>query len=393
MSLYNFDQPVEIGQHNFVKANPTFLKNMFGATDITPLWIADMDFRIAKPITDAIERLAQRGVFAYEFPPQEIHQSLSAWYLRKNALALNPDHFMVINGVLTGIAVILHEFSKKGDNILIQTPVYHQFAKAIKENGRNVITNSLKLENNRYVMDFEDLEQKLIQDQPQLILLCNPHNPVGRVWEKEELSQLVELAKKYDTLIVSDEIHSDIVFKGATFNSLTTFDYDKTIALIGSPAKTFGMQSIAAGYIYSDNNEYRKKLQHKIEAMYLNHTTSLTMYALKAAYDEGDDWLNALLAYLQQSRDEITDFIQKNIPEVSVIQSDGTYQLWLDFRKLDLSNEELDHLFFQKSKVGLAPGYWFGEDGSGFARINYASPRSVIMDALERLQQAIPSKM
>lgn len=393
MSLYNFDQPVEIGQHNFVKANPTFLKNMFGATDITPLWIADMDFRIAKPITDAIERLAQRGVFAYEFPPQEIHQSLSAWYLRKNALALNPDHFMVINGVLTGIAVILQEFSEKGDNILIQTPVYHQFAKAIKENGRNVITNSLKLENNRYVMDFEDLEQKLIQDQPQLILLCNPHNPVGRVWEKEELSQLVELAKKYDTLIVSDEIHSDIVFKGATFNSLTTFDYDKTIALIGSPAKTFGMQSIAAGYIYSDNNEYRKKLQHKIEAMYLNHTTSLTMYALKAAYDEGDDWLNALLAYLQQSRDEITDFIQKNIPEVSVIQSDGTYQLWLDFRKLDLSNEELDHLFFQKSKVGLAPGYWFGEDGSGFARINYASPRPVIMDALERLQQAIPSKM
>ncbi len=276
---------------------------------------------------------------------------------------------------------------------MIQTPVYHQFAKVIQENGRNVFTNSLKLENNRYVMDFEDLEQKLIQDQPQLILLCNPHNPVGRVWEKEELSQLVELAKKYDTLIVSDEIHSDIVFKGATFNSLTTFDYDKTIALIGSPAKTFGMQSIAAGYIYSDNNEYRKKLQHKIEAMYLNHTTSLTMYAIKAAYDEGDDWLNALLAYLQQSRDEITNFIQKNIPEISVIQSDGTYQLWLDFRKLNLSNEELDHLFFQKSKVGLAPGYWFGEDGSGFARINYASPRSVIMDALERLQQAIPSKM
>lgn len=393
MSLYNFDQPVEIGQHNFVKANPTFLKNMFGATDITPLWIADMDFRIAKPITDAIEKLAQRGVFAYEFPPQEIHQSLSAWYLRKNALALNPDHFMVINGVLTGIAVILQEFSEKGYNILIQTPVYHQFAKVIRENGRNVITNSLKLENNRYIMDFEDLEQKLIQDQPQLILLCNPHNPVGRVWEKEELSQLVELAKKYDTLIVSDEIHSDIVFKGATFNSLTTFDYNKTITLIGSPAKTFGMQSIAAGYIYSDNEEYRKKLQHKIEAMYLNHTTSLTMYAIKAAYDEGDDWLNALLAYLQQSRDEITDFIQKNIPEVSVIQSDGTYQLWLDFRKLNLSNEELDHLFFQKSKVGLAPGYWFGEDGSGFARINYASPRPVIMDALKRLQQAIPSKM
>lgn len=205
-------------ENNFAKSNPNYLKGMFGATDVMPLWIADMDFEIAKPIQEALQKLVTRNMYAYEFNTETVFKAISDWNLKRHQLKLNPKSFVQVSGVLTGIGVLIRELSEKGDGIMIQTPVYHQFFKVIESAGRKVIHNKLKVIDGQYQMDFEDMERKLKTQNIKTILLCNPHNPIGRVWTKEELQKLVHLANKYEVTIISDEIHSDIVYSGAHFN-------------------------------------------------------------------------------------------------------------------------------------------------------------------------------
>ena len=248
--------------NNFAKCNPNYLKGMFGATDIMPLWIADMDFEIAKPIQDALQKLVTRNIYAYEFNTGDVFKAISDWNLKRHQLQLNPKSFVQVSGVLTGIGVLIRELSKEGDGILVQTPVYHQFFKVIESAGRKVVSNKLKVVDGQYQMDFEDIERKLKTLNIKAILLCNPHNPVGRVWRKEELQKLVNLAKKYNVTIISDEIHSDIVYTKAQFNSIVSLDNaENHIAVIGSPAKTFGMQSISNGYLYIQNESIFKQIK------------------------------------------------------------------------------------------------------------------------------------
>ena len=385
--MHNFDFSIQptITDQNFVKRNKAFLENSFGNASISPLFIADMDFKVAPVITEAFKEIANRGVFSYEFPPEGTAEALVGWYQRQHNLSLDAQKFEVIHGVLTGLAILYQEFSEPNDKIVIQTPVYHQFAYSIRNNNRQVIENPLVLKEGTYTMDFEQLEHTFKTEHPKLFLVCNPHNPVGRVWKKEELTQLVKLCKKYNVVMLSDEIHSDIIFTPNAFTSLTEFDYENIIALLGSPAKTFGLQGAAAGFIYTNNGAYQKRIRTKIESMYLNHVPSILLYGIKAAYEKGDSWLEALMDYLTQSRKWITDYINHEMEGVSCITSEGTYQLWMDFRALELDNKSLDELLFQKAGVGLAPGHWFGKDGSGFARINFATPLPYLQKELKKL--------
>ncbi|NLR91571.1 MalY/PatB family protein [Flammeovirga agarivorans] len=390
MSLFDQTQAVE---NHFAKSNPNYLESMFGRTDLAPLWIADMEFKIAAPISEELKRLVDRGVYSYEFIEKDVVQAISDWNLKRHQLQLDTSSFLQVPGVLTGISILVRELSQERDAVLVQTPVYHQFFKLIKSANRTVVENPLKIQDGKYFIDFEDLEQKFKSEKVKLMILCNPHNPVGRVWTKEEMIQLNHLANQYGVTIISDEIHSDIIFSTSKFNSIASVDtLQKHIAVIGSPAKTFGMHSISNGYLYVPNEDVRQQLKSIIGGMYLDHGNILSAYGTIAAYTKGEEWLNELLGYLEQSNQWIKEFVSNELPAVTLFQPEGTYQIWLDFSALKLSDEILQHLVVDKAKLALTPGNWFGEQHGQFMRMNIASPLATLQDAFYRLKKAIDER-
>ncbi|SNZ00148.1 MalY/PatB family protein [Flagellimonas pacifica] len=377
-------------EHNFAKSNPNYLKDMFGTTDVMPLWIADMDFEIAKPIQEALQKLVTRNVYAYEFNTGDVFKAISDWNLKRHQLKLNPKSFVQVSGVLTGIGVLIRELSDESEGILVQTPVYHQFFKVIESAGRKVVSNKLKVVDGQYQMDFEDIEHKLKKLNIKAILLCNPHNPIGRVWTKEELQKLVHLANEYDVTIISDEIHSDIVYSGSRFNSIASLENNQNhIAVLGSPAKTFGMQSISNGYLYVPNQDTLNLIKHIIGSLYLDHGSIHSANATIAAYTKGEEWLDNLLEYLEKTMYWIENFVQNELPEVTLFKPEGTYQVWLDFSKLNISDAALKHLVVNQAKLALTPGDWFEGLHTQFMRMNVASPLSKIQQAFHQLKKAL----
>ncbi len=387
--MSQFDK-IQTVKNNFAKSNPNYLKGMFGATDVMPLWIADMDFEIAKPIQEALQNLVTRNIYAYEFNTGEVFKAISDWNLKRHQLQLNPKSFAQVSGVLTGIGILIRELSNEGDGILVQTPVYHQFFKVIESAGRKVIHNKLKVVDGQYQMNFEDIERKLKTLNIKAILLCNPHNPIGRIWTKEELQKLVNLANMYNVTIISDEIHSDIVYSDSKFNSIASLNNSENhIAVLGSPAKTFGMQSISNGYLYIPNQNTLKQVKKTIGSLYLDHGSIHSANATIAAYTKGEEWLDDLLTYLEKIMHWIEGFVQKELPEVTLYKPEGTYQVWLDFSKLNISDAALKHLVVNQAKLALTPGDWFESSHTQFMRMNVASPLSKIQQAFHQLKKAI----
>ena len=266
-TVNKFDTLKEDFEHTFVKSNPNYLKQICGSENVTPYWVADMDFEVAEPVTRELQRLVDRGIYGYELNSDEVYDAIIDWYRGRHNLTLDKNSFISVPGVLTGIALLIRELTEPGEGILIQTPVYHQFAQLIQTAHRKIVENPLQIVDGKYEMNFEDLEQKLQSKEVQVILLCNPHNPVGRVWRKAELEQLVALADKYNVRIISDEIHGDIIYSEHRFNSIKTVDSGNHIAVLGSPAKTFGMQSFSNGYLYITDEEILKKVHATVESM------------------------------------------------------------------------------------------------------------------------------
>ncbi len=387
MNAFNTIHTVD---NNFAKSNPNYLKAMFDATDVMPLWIADMDFEIATPIKEALQKLITRNIYAYEFNTGAIFKAISDWNFKRHQLELNPKSFIQVLGVLTGIGLLIRELSEKGDGIMVQTPVYHQFFKVIESAGRTVVSNELKVVEGHYQMDFEDMERKLKTQKIKVILLCNPHNPIGRVWTKEELQKLVMLANTYQVTIISDEIHSDIVYTESEFNSIASIENSNNhITVIGSPAKTFGMQSISNGYVYIPNEKIYQQVKKTVSSLYLDHGNILSANATIAAYTKGEEWLNELLVYLEKTMKWIIVFIEKELPQITVYKPEGTYQVWLDFSKLQLSDDALKHLIIKQAKLALTPGEWFESRHTQFMRMNIASPLEKIQQAFYQLKGAI----
>ena len=376
--------------NNFVKNNADFLNLFYGTTDVMPLWIADMDFEVAQPIQEAIQKMAARNIYAYEFNTEELFQAIANWNAERHGLQLDTKSFIQVTGVLTGLSVLVRELTAVGERVMIQTPVYHQFAKLIESANRKVVANPMKIEGGRYVMDYDTLEHQFKTGDIKLFFLCNPHNPVGRVWTKEELQQLVALANKYEVTIISDEIHSEIVYAGSTFTSIASLENTAHhVVVLGSPAKTFGMQSIANGYLYIQEKTLFKKIKEVITAMYLDHGNILSAKATVAAYTQGGAWLQELLQYLATTIQWIEEYISKELPQVILFKPEGTYQIWLDFSGLKLSDTELKALIVKQAKLGLAYGEWFCEDHTQFMRMNIASSLAKIQQAFYQLKDAI----
>ena len=384
----NFDKKRSVTKNSFVRNSEAMLNGIFGTTDVTPFWVADMDFPVANPIKEELQRLVDRGQFAYEFNSQGVFTAISDWYQRRHDLSLNVDNFSQVTGVLTGIALLIRELTDEGDSVLIQTPAYHQFSKVISTANRNVLKSPLKIVNNNYQMDFEDMEQKMTASEVKVMILCNPHNPVGRVWRKEELEQVVQLANKHHVTIISDEIHSDIIYSGHKFTSLMTIDANKHVALIGSPSKTFGMQSISNGYLYTENTKLLANMKAFAESLYIDHGNAFTTFATIAAFEKGEAWLDAFLVYMQGNIDWINDFLWSELPQVKMFPVEGTYQVWFDFSATGLAGDELTKVF-GKAGFGASPGSWFDGDAKHFARMSFASPRSEIKQAFERLKDVL----
>lgn len=384
----NFDKKRSVTKNSFVRNSEAMLNGIFGTTDVTPFWVADMDFPVANPIKEELQRLVDRGQFAYEFNSKGVFTAISDWYQRRHDLSLNVDNFVQVTGVLTGIALLIRELTDEGDSVLIQTPAYHQFSKVISTANRNVLKSPLKIVNNNYQMDFEDMEQKMAASEVKVMILCNPHNPVGRVWRKEELEQVVQLANKHHVTIISDEIHSDIIYSGHKFTSLMTIDANKHVALIGSPSKTFGMQSISNGYLYTENTKLLANMKAFAESLYIDHGNAFTTFATIAAFEKGEAWLDAFLGYMQGNIDWINDFLWSELPQVKMFPVEGTYQVWFDFSATGLAGDELTKVF-GKAGFGASPGSWFDGDAKHFARMSFASPRSEIKQAFERLKDVL----
>lgn len=373
----------------FIKNDSKMLNQVYGTDDLVPYWIADMEFPIAPAISNAMQNLVHRETYSYEFDSQTVFNSIASWNNQRHQLELNPEHFVQVPGVLSAIALLIREFSEMGDSVLIQTPVYHQFRRLIESAGRTVVNNPLKVENGRYELDLEDFENLLKQGKVKIVLLCNPHNPVGRVWSKSELEQLVAIAKKYQVLIISDEVHADIVFEGRKFNSISQFGYDNSAVIIGSPAKNFGLNSISNGYIYSDNLEIKDKVKATVSSMALDHGNAFTTYATIAAYQHGAQWFDEFLAYTENNRNWIMQFLENELPQVTFFEPEGTNQIWLDFTGLTLTSVELKALLTEKAKIALTPGTWFGESDENFYRLNFAAPLTQIQASFELLATEI----
>lgn len=384
-----FKSTSNYGDNAFIKSKPQMLLNMYNTTDVFPYWVADMDFQIAEPITHELNRLVERGVYSYEFHEQAVFEALSKWYAKRHGLNLSADKFVQVPGVLSGIALLLRQFTNEGDGVLIHTPAYHQFSNLVNKAGREVVKSPLVNDGQSYRIDFEGMEQQIVDHQVKTMIFCNPHNPTGRVWTAQEIEQVVEIAKRHDVLIISDEIHSDIIFEGHAFTSLTSFDYDKVITVIGSPAKTFGMHSISNGYVYTNNEALFEAFKANVAAMYLDHGNALTTFATIAAFEKGEEWLDGMLVYLQETVKWITEFAEKRIPQLKVFQPQGTYQVWFDFSALGFSKEKLKNTVFEQAGMGLTPGGWFGAESYHFMRMNIATSRDNIEKSFEALADAI----
>lgn len=360
--------------------------------DILPLWVADMDFPTAPPVLEALHQRTNHGVFGYtEADPDRFFSVLQGWFLAQHQWEIQKEWLLQTPGVVFALAMAVKAYTQPGDAVLIQQPVYYPFTEVILDNGRRRVSNDLVLRGGRYEIDFADLEAKIVANHVKLFLLCSPHNPVGRVWTKEELERIAEICRKHHVIVVADEIHEDFVWSGhphIPFASLgeEAANYSVTCT---SPSKTFNLAGLQVSNIFIPSFELRRKLKHEINAAGYSQLNTLGLTACEAAYRDGLPWLEELKAYLRQNIEYTRTFLRQNLPQVRLIEPEGTYLLWLDFRNLGLSNAALEELIIKKAVLWLDSGAIFGAAGKGFQRINVACPRAVLAEALQRIAKVI----
>lgn len=357
--------------------------------DIIPMWIADMDFMAPPAVLEALHSVSEHGIFGYTLTDDEYDDLIISWYRRRMSLLIYPEWILKVPGVMFAIAASIRALTEPGDAVLICQPVYYPFAKIISANNRRLVVSELKLNSGKYEMDFADLEDKIIRNAVKIFLLCSPHNPVGRVWTKEELLHIGEICLRHNVLIVSDEIHSDFIFNAyhIPIASLSKDIANKTITCT-SPTKTFNLAGLQVANIIISNEKIRRKVWKACLATGYSNLNTMAIDATKAAYRDGEEWLNELLTYLKGNCDMLKDNFPK-YAKISLIHPEGTYLAWLDCRKLDLRDSELDNLFINKAGVRLHLGSTFGAGGSGFVRMNIACPRIVLHDAILRIKNAV----
>ena len=377
-------------------------RQMFGSNDVIPMWVADMDFAVPAAITKALQNRLNHPIFGYSMAPESLYDALINWLLLKHDWPVLREWIVLTPGVVPSLNLVVAALTSENDGVIVQPPVYFPFFSAVTNQNRRLIENPLLFEDNslgnlQYKIDFDQLDS--CAKDAKLLLLCSPHNPVGRVWQQDELLQLLAIAKKHDLIILADEIHADLVYKNATHQSISRlamkseqshFLIDKhPIITAVSPSKTFNIPGLGLSALIVPNETHRQAIESHLAKMGVSTTNPFNLIAFEAAYRQGGDWLNALLAYLQNSVNAAIAFIQTNLPQINVIRPQGTYLLWLDCSKLNLTDEALNRFFIEEAKLGLSPGAMFGNGGSGFMRMNIGTTKANVMAALNRLKRAL----
>ena len=385
----NFDKIIDRRNTRCLKYDFAVERNM--PADVLPLWVADMDFETSSYIEDAIIERAKHAIYGYSEVKTPYFDNLKKWMQKHHDWDIQRKWLVKTPGVVFALAMAVKAYTEPGDAVLIQQPVYYPFSEVIKDNGRNVVSNTLYLgEDNRYHIDFEDFEQKIVDHKIKLFLLCNPHNPVGRVWTKEELTRLGDICVKHHVTVVSDEIHEDFVFKGKhqVFANIKK-EYEEITVTCTAPSKTFNIASLMISNILIPNPELKRKFKHQMDAAGISQLNVLGLVACEAAYEHGEEWYQAMKAYVKENIEFVKQYVEEQLPGVNMVEHEGTYLVWLDFRGTGLSVEELDDKIINQAKLWLDSGKIFGSCGEGFQRINVACPRKVLEEALERIKNAV----
>lgn len=387
---YNFDEIIDRRKTDSVK---WATGRVFGSEEAIPLWVADMDFRAPQPVIDALARRAAEGVFGYVLRPDSFTRSIADWWKRRHGWDLQPEWIMAANGVMPSLGLAVLAFSNPGDKVIVQPPVYPPFFGSVTKNGRQLLENRLKIEDGQYVMDYEDLEAKARDPRARILLLCSPHNPVGRVWRDNELRRLGEICLRNNVLVVSDEIHCDLVFGGHKHLPLASLSPEiaaNTITL-SAPTKTFNIAGLVASYAIISDPWLRQRFCSQLDSLHLSGANIFGALGLETAYTYGEEWLEQLLEYLVCNLDTLEEFFAQRIPRIKVYRPQGTYLVWLDCRGLGLEPAELKKFMVKTAALGLNDGVPFGPGGEGFQRLNVACPRAILKKALEQLENAVNS--
>ncbi|WP_163579403.1 MalY/PatB family protein [Gracilibacillus saliphilus] len=384
---FSFDKKIERRNTRAVKWD--LVKSLYGSEDVLPMWVADMDFEVPPAVKNALTERAQHGVFGYTYTDNALQNTITDWLEYKHDWKVKSASILYSPGVIATLYMAIQTFTDKGDKVLIQTPVYPPFYDIVKNHDRELVTNSLVVQENRYEIDFVDFEAKLKQG-VKVFILCNPHNPVGRVWTQAELEKIVALCKKYNVMIFADEIHADLVYHPNKHVPIAKIDEDMEEQIITcmSPTKTFNLAGLQVSYAIIANKQKRDALEktfHK-QGMHILNTMGIT--ALDAAYNNGREWLEQLLEQLQTNIDYVANTFADH-PKVKVFRPEGTYLIWLDFSKLELSQDELKEFLQTRAQVGLNDGASFGEEGTGFMRMNIACPLDIVKEGTTRIKNAL----
>ncbi|MGY0692755.1 MalY/PatB family protein [Virgibacillus sp. FSP13] len=390
---YDFDQVISRYNTNSVKWDKT--EKLFGHKDILPMWIADMDFACPKPVVDAIKERAEHGIFGYTSRSRDYFGAFIDWVERRHNWSIQKQWIRCTPGIMSALSIAIQSFTNERDKIIIQNPVYTPFTEVVEKNNREIVLNPLKLENERYVMDYENLEKMVVNTDVKMVILCNPHNPVGRVWTKEELIKLGQICLENNVLIISDEAHLDLVYKGYTHTPFASIseEFAANSITCTAPSKTFNLAGVQMANIIIPGKELRNTFTNTIDRLYLGLSNTFGVTAVESAYKYGEDWLDQFLDYLEGNLTFLTKFIETNMKEIKVIPPEGTYLVWLDFRNLGMDAKELEDFLQNKAKVAFDEGYTFGPGGEGFTRINIACPRSILEEGLKRIEKEVKESL
>lgn len=393
---YDFDRVVN--RMNTDSAKWDAVESVFGSSEVLPMWVADMDFPVARPITEALKNRVDHEVYGYTRPGPSLVDAIIDRVKQKYGWVIQPEWIVFTPGVVPALHVAIRALTRPGDEVIIQGPVYYPFWSAITNSGCVVANSQLQLAAGRYQMDFDDLERKFgpgsgmmsVPSRARALILCSPHNPVGRVWTREELTRLGDITLRNDATVISDDVHCELLFKGTRHTPFASIspEFEQHSITCMSASKTFNVAGLGASAIIIPNERLRRAFE-TTRAGILPRPSILAFTAFEAAFRFGDEWLGQLLNYLQGNLDFLMDYFDTRIEEIRPIRPEGTYLVWLDCRQLGLDSEELRRFMREKARLGLDDGYLFGPSGAGFQRMNIACPRATLVEALRRLEEAV----
>ena len=388
---YDFDELVERRGTNCVKwdeEGPCQTDDRCSSKEMIPLWVADMDFKVAPAIQEAVRKRAEHGVFGYNIVPESYYEAVIAWFRRRHQWDIHREWLLYTTAVVPAMSCVIKALTMPGEKVLILSPAYNCFFSSIKNNGCEVLESPLKAADDSFEVDFIDFESKCADEKTTVFLLCNPHNPTGRVWTREELQRMYDICHRHGVKVVSDEIHCELIMPGYRFVPFGTVTDDCVV--MNSPSKSFNTAGLQIANIICSHPTWRRRIDRAININEVCDVNPFGIVALQAAYNESEDWIDELNQYLWGNYQSIRDFIEENIPQWKVCRLEGTYLPWVDVSAMGITSQQLCNRLFAEAKVWINPGTMYGrETGEGYVRLNIACPRSRLMDALQRIETVV----